>query len=76
LSNLTMSASNRNEVLTLDKKAGDVMEKNTVRRLFDVQPTFIFILSEMCVMPPTFMVGSEITASRVCHPGSQNTKLA
>ena len=43
-----MSASNRNEVLTLDKKAGDVMEKNTVRRLFDVQPTFIFILSEMC----------------------------
>jgi hypothetical protein len=59
LSNLAMSASNSDEVLTLDKRAGDVMEKKIrFRRLFDVRPTFIFIPSVtlMCGMPPAVMV--------------------
>lgn len=47
----------------------------SVRRLFDVQPSFIFILAQVRVMPATVMVGSDIAASRV-PLGSQNTSLA
>lgn len=65
LSNFAMSASSSDEVLTPDKRAGDVMGKKPVRRLFDVQPTFIFILAQVRVMPATVMVGSDIAASRV-----------
>lgn len=64
MSNFAMSASSSNEVLALDRRAGDVMGKNQLGAYLTYS-TFIFILPQVRVMPATFMGGSDITASRV-----------
>jgi hypothetical protein len=59
-----MSASSSNEVLTLDKRAGDVMGKIQLGAYLTYSHFHIYTPS-VRVMPATFMVGSDITASRV-----------